>query len=918
MLSSMTLLELQVHLESSPDPVTLAGYSYATNHGCTTVTDADAIVARELASEFALHAILTKMYSPIATRWYPGSLTGDLMPAGYLVPVRGKLPSDPVHLRYLAAPIFVGTKEDGFPNHPFHMVGFSGADVYTRGQDTEGKSLADGSLSVTSFSYDAQLTASSPIHWRSVPISRKPSRTKLLQDKYLSSFEAMTSKISNLLQAATEDDSFNGHWVTGTAPQRISVPAMFPIPFNSTFTLSSDVPLHNDIKTATHKASLADLFKSAGAYGSDFLLNDPVFDLFVEAVSTYPESFVPVDSISNEFSSLPYSELQESARASVFLVIADKLDFLHTDASLPMQSFKQAPLSLFQTPGWDARIQPMFTSCPVPMTGLKSIFAVTNLQMSPTHGTAHHAAVPTSSNGPVASSAKMTGSLFSSVVSGSTTQNGGGKTTNGSNSVIKLTTSQETIRTMGLIDFASRKGVFPSTPASQDFELASIDPTSSTGIHKITQTSDFLLAELNSYAENPDKANQIHCVKDNFKQSQGQQGLVSTHCQRACSDITRFFSDSFFGKLLAGPLCQATLSSTPLTGFSPVMCLLLFDDVELKAGLPLLPFDGFPSYELAQDFVGSVVIILTYLWSYSHCQHTLLFQGYSHLLECLKKSHLKVNWKNNNFPRAAYSLTLLELVHNLFTYVAKHASCMSIKSRKNILIKSSNGLYSDVISVPSEVQTLQSTTTFSECITNWFHQCDSAFAVVTNSSTGILSSTFTESAIIPHFLFKPKHMYQFPLPPPVGNNRTLPPDAEDPFHTPPKKKGRRGEKEPIVKAPSKKPLKAPLGFHIVDPVSAHPDARAQIASFNLPKPPGGIQPFQNPTGTLHSKLCLTYLSGLECDGANPCGYHLHVDARSLSSPPAAYQPLREYFTTHCTVIKASPAALANRTLFPTA
>ena len=79
MLSSMTLLELQVHLESSPDPITLAGYSYATNHGCTTVTDADAIVARALASESALHAILTKMYSPIATRWYPGSLVQEAL-----------------------------------------------------------------------------------------------------------------------------------------------------------------------------------------------------------------------------------------------------------------------------------------------------------------------------------------------------------------------------------------------------------------------------------------------------------------------------------------------------------------------------------------------------------------------------------------------------------------------------------------------------------------------------------------------------------------------------------------------------------------------------------------------------------------------------------------------------------------------
>lgn len=350
MLSNKTLLELQVLLESTTSPVTMAGFSFGIHNECTTVTDADAIVAREIASENALHAILTKMFSPIATRWYPGTLIGDLMPAGYLVPVRGKLPTDPVHLRYLAAPIFVGTKEDGFPNHPFHMVGFSGADVYSRGQDMEGKSLADGSLSVASFSYaDAQLTASSPIHWRSVPVTRKPSRTKLLQDKYLSSFEAITSKISNLLQAATEDDSFNGHWVTGQAPQRISVPAIFPIPFNSSFTLSSDAPLHNDIGTPENKASLADLFKSAGAYGSDFLLNDPVFDLFVEAVSSYSDSFVTVDSLSNEFSSLPFAELQESARASVFLLIADKLDFLHTDASLPLQSYKQRPGSPFCT-----------------------------------------------------------------------------------------------------------------------------------------------------------------------------------------------------------------------------------------------------------------------------------------------------------------------------------------------------------------------------------------------------------------------------------------------------------------------------------------------------------------------------------------------------------------------------------------
>jgi len=42
------------------------------------------------------------------------------------------------------------------------------------------------------------------------------------------------------------------------------------------------------------------LFVEADARGSSFLVNDPVFNLFVEAISTFPDSFVPVKTRTKE------------------------------------------------------------------------------------------------------------------------------------------------------------------------------------------------------------------------------------------------------------------------------------------------------------------------------------------------------------------------------------------------------------------------------------------------------------------------------------------------------------------------------------------------------------------------------------------------------------------------------------------
>jgi len=69
------------------------------------------------------------------------------------------------------------------------------------------------------------------------------------------------------------------------------------------------------------------LFTDAGALGLSFLVKDPVFNLFVEVVSTFPDSFVPVKARTNEFSSLPFVKFQDVASASTHLLIADKINF---------------------------------------------------------------------------------------------------------------------------------------------------------------------------------------------------------------------------------------------------------------------------------------------------------------------------------------------------------------------------------------------------------------------------------------------------------------------------------------------------------------------------------------------------------------------------------------------------------------
>ena len=914
-----SLLDFQLHLEAHPDrPRALAGYAFAVHRDSTTNTREEDIATRDVTNTRALRDIISAMYSPSATRWNPAHLVGNLYPAGYLVPVRGPLATDPVHIRFVIAASFVGTKAAYTPANPHHFVGFSGSNVFSRGDDLDGSSLADGTMSVSSFSYDDTSTAFSPTHFRSVPSLKVASRTKALKEAYPATFKAVTSSISPLLQSSTADDSHHGFWVDhGNAAQRVAIPAIFPIPCNTDFSICKDVPIFSSIISVDEKAAFAELLHDAGALNSSFLVSCPIFSLWVDGIRNFSDTFVPIATRMNEFSSLPFVEFQDAARASINLLIADSIDFEQQGNDVPLLAYKQTPSSLFQPANWDPNVQPKFSCSPLSMMGLKSVFAVTDMTNSVPGINPRHLSTPATTPQSFSHSGTTAHrSLFSNVLQGTSPGGNTQSQTPPPSTSPRLSSSQECIRNMGIIDFVSRKGFFPFTPATQDFDLVQVDTSAPQGVRTITNSSDFILAHLNPYAEIGDNSNRVNSVRDNFRQCQGEIGLVSHHCQRACSNISRFFCDSVFGKIFMGQLCQAPLDSHPFVGFSPVLLLLLFDDVSLVNGLPLLPFDGFPSFQMAEDFIGSILILLTYLWSYDHCQYTLLYQGYSHLLKTLQSSSLRVCWNNPNFAKVEYTLNILELAHNLWCASAKHACCMPTTYRQQLLLKSSNGTFSDVTSVPANVRSLQSSTTFSDIVTAWYNHTLVAFSTDRISgSTGILSPTFMRTAEYSHFLFANRHARPpaAPLPPVVKNQ-----NDQSNFETPPPNKKQRIKDSPLQVKP-KKPIAAPVSCHIIDPVSTNPDARNQIMSLNLPVPTGGFQPRRNAAGEFpFSRLCLKYLAGLECDGANACGYHLHVDTQSLKHTPAAYKPLRDFIHEHRASIKASPAALANPKLFPSA
>ena len=143
-LSNMTvaptsLLDFQVYLEENPGPLPdqLSGFAFAVHRNSSTLTSNNELKGCKVTSASAPSDIITTMYSSVSTFWSIASLVGPLLPAGFLVPVRGKLATDPIHLHYIVAATFIGTKKDHYNANTSHLMGFSGQEVYSRGDDLD-------------------------------------------------------------------------------------------------------------------------------------------------------------------------------------------------------------------------------------------------------------------------------------------------------------------------------------------------------------------------------------------------------------------------------------------------------------------------------------------------------------------------------------------------------------------------------------------------------------------------------------------------------------------------------------------------------------------------------------------------------------------------------------------------------------
>jgi len=90
----------------------------------------------------------------------------------------------------------------------------------------------------------------------------------------------------------------------------LSVPAIFPVPFNTDFTICHDVPLVISLVNKEERTVMIQLIAEAGARGSSFLVNDPRCSTFLwkPFASTFPDSFVPVKTCTN----LVHSRLSNS------------------------------------------------------------------------------------------------------------------------------------------------------------------------------------------------------------------------------------------------------------------------------------------------------------------------------------------------------------------------------------------------------------------------------------------------------------------------------------------------------------------------------------------------------------------------------------------------------------------------------
>ena len=906
----VNLLDIQLLLEEEHTSKA-APYAFGTSILPVDEEDAQIKTNRRSSTALSTRSMITKIYTA-GSVWPQSILQGNDAPAGFLTLEKGD--HDKIFMRYLAAPTIIGASSTDCPRHPFHLLGISNKAAFTRGQDLTGSNLSSSDMSYTAVSYHGKGSSTnvrSPFHLRSIPVDRHPQLRKKLTTMYPTIANSIVQKYNNEIHSTNEEDTGHCFFVdppgnNKTSTLRVSLPAIFPVPRGSNFCLNSPVEI-KALTTDANAALFKDTLMSKGTDDADFIVDDPVFRLWtIAAAGPHGYHLAAKSILEADFLSLPFKEHQSAALACGRLCIADRLFFTHGEEKLKDLFNANHQAAYASTPD-EEDFKDFFENFPIISGKTPSITSI-SLLSSPRQGNIQ---ASTNANHPFGlqkghpstSAASVSNTQATSFFKKALSQvNGNGIPVSSNGLSSKVIPSLQTIQNLGIIDYKNRPEFFPFTDKNQSFDLSVEDVASPTGFSGVTDKSALLLANLHPSLENNDPTTLVNMRKAEFQEAVVEDSSVNLYCQN-CVDISKFFDTNCLGLLFKGHLNTGKLGSVPYGNWSPIHVLFLFPFVRNNKGIPLLPPNGFPQYQDVINFLGAVKIVtLNYLYDYTTAPLTILYQGLTSYMLAVDKSKLRHCWNVPSFNKGKQSIKVLEVVHNLWANVSTLATNTSPYSRHTVIQTSVHGEKEPILAIPSVSKNHMSSVFFDENMKEWHVNAINSFASVSSSITASTEEKFGHYllAIPTDSLFAPR-IPKRPLTPVLAAAS-----------------GAVLLKKPKI---NKRPPAAPSGFHICDPVDLAIKLSELACSDKLSEAKGGLSRVRkgknNPSGESRpSLLCKTYLFGLSCDGSTSCGYHLHVDEKSINGPPDSYQPLRDWFVQHKDLVKPSASAKANKNLFP--
>lgn len=821
-------------------------------------------------------------------------------------------------LKHIVAPSPIYPNGNGSAAKAHGLVGFSGVDCYTRGGTTLDLSIMTTTAFFTKLSFPHALNR---LRSCRVPWSRKGSTE--VKSEYSTIFQK-SNKIHKTKSTNEEflvtDSNQNPTQRAGTV-LTAALPAFFPIAATADFAFMSEVAIPTSITSGTDSKEW-DAFKatliSYGCRKESTVLDDPFFQLWIRAVVTSPSIFAA------EWVTCNYDDIdsQDAQQAAVQSMLKTKLDSLwchNVDKRVEAYLLLLYAHSIgrpFTMDDWGDEME--LESDDGKVHALEKEWWISQLEDLPEalESGEHH-------SNDVCSPVVDKHALMMKRKANSLANSSNKQPRSILNNISPIATNTPTVT--GL------QGLQPlQAPAS-----TKVDPFKST-FSAITDRNlrnlfayplqsgynydhYLTLHDLNGtwivfdnvsrqrYQEN----NRLYLLPGSIKEDiriRGPNGISHHRSILDCNPGSRlnhanltkddFYCADAFGLFLKGEWDKDQFGSNYFTGFTPLMCLLLLDycDKEVVNGIaqPIMPPMGFQKFNDILTFLDAVIALFSHFVEIKKDHHhelPLLLFEYSLLLKELENCPWGQAWTSANIDKPQISVSIMEMVHNIFARSAFHADQTGTPTKLLELDASLGGnKWTQVI---SSVCDFGSTTIdrygLSVAIRG---ETATLFQQVTAFLKTTMFSEVKPMTVVTHWSFKPNQASPFTK---KKGNQSTPFVPRD---------------RPSIAPPTKVVLRRKA------PVQELRDRFGPGMNYsNKNAPVGGIKRGKN-----LKVLCIDFLVGIECK-REKCAYHLMLEKTSIEGPKGVYTAqdyadFREWCSKNSRFVEPTQEALKNKVLFP--